>query len=453
MNTDTPKPTTTQEGWDTFWRSSADAAFSAAGLHHPVVVAFWNKYFLQIKDLYDQPRIIDLASGSGAVVDRIHYGLGNNEQPITCVDVSQAAIDRLTEKYAGITGVVADAENIPLSDAMFDIATSQFGIEYAGVGAIPEACRLISDNGHIAFVMHHRDGAIYRDCSNNLAAIERTQESRFIPLAIDLFEAGFKAVAGGDRAPYDEAGTALSPAVRKVETILQNYGSDVADGTVAKLYNDIGQIHSKMPQYQPDEVLEWLRRTEAEIDAYAARMRSMCNSAMTEEVFDDLCDTLRSNGFEIELSSALGVAANQPPLAWALVANRGPAIMGDALTSGAEEVEKIEAWNQAQIQEAVSTVAGLSSYKSPVLEARVVWSLPMTVAVCQVREMGSDGHFHWAISGDCPSDAVPFQTATTPVEAARHFAMKWQLEAAQKDDEELASASEELFKRIDSTTV
>ncbi len=453
MENNSSQPTPSQEGWNTFWQSSEAAAYSAAGLHHPIIAGFWDQYFDKLKELYEQPSIIDVASGSGAVVDRILNVYGAAAEHITCLDVSKAAVDRLTSKYAGVTGVVADASKVPLEDQQFDIATSQFGIEYAGSDAVAETCRLVTESGHIAMVMHHRNSSIYTECSMNLAAIERTRESNFVPLAIELFDKGFRAVGGADRAPYETAATALAPAVKKVDAVLAEFGEGAADEMIAKLYNDIDRIHANMPGYDSSEVLGWLRRTQYELDAYAERMRSMCDSALDEDTFEGICTELQNQGFTIELASVLTTSVDAPPLAWVLVGNRGPAVLGDAVTAADDSQKDVEPWLQRQLDEAVRAASDSGSYDSPILEARSVWSSPFLATICQVREQGSDDRFLWTISGETPTDTLNSQAAATPRAAARHFALKWQLEAARSKSDTLADAAEALFIKIEDDSV
>src|SRR6056300_779946 len=57
-------------GWDTYWQGAGSgAAFSRGGTSHPVVLSFWGSFFAKVREDYVRPRVADIASGSGAVVD------------------------------------------------------------------------------------------------------------------------------------------------------------------------------------------------------------------------------------------------------------------------------------------------------------------------------------------------------------------------------------------------
>ena len=103
---------------------------------------------------------------------------------------------------------------------------------------------------------------------------------------------------------------------------MRQHGPDVADGTIARLYKDIRTIHSRMRHYEPSEVLKWLRGMQAEIQAYAGRMASMCNVAIDAQVFERLCATIQDRGYRIVRGEPLAVPDGGLPLAWALVATR-----------------------------------------------------------------------------------------------------------------------------------
>jgi hypothetical protein len=103
---------------------------------------------------------------------------------------------------------------------------------------------------------------------------------------------------------------------------MTEYGESVAGDTIARLYSDVGRIHSNLPKYDPDEVLGWLGSMERELQAYARRMTSMMGASITEEAFSDLCGKLTSSGFSLDRSEPLIATGQAIPLAWVLVARR-----------------------------------------------------------------------------------------------------------------------------------
>lgn len=316
-------PNSHPESWDKYWHGTGTAgAFSAGGASHPGIQVFWSDFFQSIIGRFAPPRHVDIATGNGAVVETALTLLANDKPAITCVDISESAIRNVETRFPGVAGVVSDATSIPLDDYGFDVVTSQFGIEYAGPNAVPEAARLVAPGGALGLLMHIENGSVHKECEDSLAAITAIRESEFVALATDLFRNGFAAVRGADRAPYDAAGTNFAPAVAAAEKIMDKYGDDVAGGSVAKLYDDIARIHSSMPKYDPDEVLGWLSTMDAEMAAYGDRMSSMISAASSRTEFEQVCTQLQSSGLKIGMASELLVGEETQPLAWALIATR-----------------------------------------------------------------------------------------------------------------------------------
>lgn len=313
------------DSWDTYWQGTGDiGAFSSGGVSHPAIDAFWTEEFAAIFSAAAgmQLSVADIATGNGAIIERL-FAAGDEPRPmLTCIDISAAAIDNVTQRFPDVVGVVADAKSIPLEDAGFDLVCSQFGVEYAGLEAVHEAARLVAEDGVIAMLMHIEHGVVHQECAANHAAVTALQEADFVPLAIDFFKAGFAAVRGADRAPYDEAGRRFSGTIQAVESILQQFGKDVAGETIFRLYNDIGNIHSQLPKYDPSDVIPWLEKMQGELVEYAERMSSMIDSATSERQFTTLCDELSANGFVFTHREPLLPAGTSTPVAWALLGKR-----------------------------------------------------------------------------------------------------------------------------------
>ncbi len=310
-------------GWNTYWHGTGSAeAFSAGGASHPALQEFWGEFFQRWGSRYPEPKYLDVATGNGAVIETALQILDASKATVSCVDVAPAAIENVVKRFPEVNGVVADAAAMPLDDAAYDLVTSQFGVEYAGPEAIFDAARLVASGGSLALLLHIEEGIVHRECADSLAAIDLLHASKFIPLATELFRHGFAAVRGGDRAPYDNAGSELAPAVAELEKILDQYGGDVAGGTLARLYEDVARIHSRMPNYEADDVLGWLETMSDEVVAYGERMSSMMAAATNANGFDAVCAKLEQDGFTIDQGGRFAVTGSDLPLAWILIARK-----------------------------------------------------------------------------------------------------------------------------------
>lgn len=325
---------TSAESWDTYWRGSSESgAWTDEGSRHPAVLEFWSDFFATVGAAREKLVLADLASGNGAVVECAMNALGPDRLEVTCIDLSAAAVENISQRFPGVNGLVCDARSIPLDAQTFDAVTSQFGVEYGGPEAVTEAARLLADGGTLGLLLHHRGGAIARECAASLDAIERARASGFVPRTIDMFKAGFAAVRGADRAPYDDAAAQLAPALSAVEGIMAEHGEQVASSTISRLYADVRRIHERLPHYDPDEVLTWLDRMDQELDAYGRRMASMLESALDENGFRELCEMLQSAGCTVRQGGPMNARSLDEPIGWAVIATRDAA-RNDRLEGG-----------------------------------------------------------------------------------------------------------------------
>ena len=111
----------------------------------------------------------------------------------------------------------------------------------------------------------------------------------------------------------------------------------------------------------------------------------------------------------------------------------------------------LEAWVKQTMDEAVEELMDRGVVGSVVAESRPAWTLPFTLLIGQVREHGKTDHFDWFICGDGPTTAANSKVAVTPREAARHFALQWQLQAAREGakGEGLAQKAGALYELVE----
>ena len=311
----------TDNGWDNFWRHASGGAYSSNGISHPLVQKFWAEFFAHAQ--YDglPPALLDVASGNGAVA-ALACAESRGPAGVICVDSSPTALTALRRQLPMVHAVVADAARMPFPDAQFTIATSLFGVEYAGHRGFDEMLRVVAPQGRIGLVLHHNDSSICRESSASLRAVRRLQRSEFMGLAAELFRTGCAAAQGADRRAYDQAARRLSPSARALESIMREQGEQVAEGLVARLYNDVADIHQQIARYESAAVLSWLDAMEGEIAAYAGRMNSMCDAAIDSKRFDDMCRQLIAGGWQVCSAMPLEARGDAEPLAWGLVASR-----------------------------------------------------------------------------------------------------------------------------------
>lgn len=91
-------------------------------------------------------------------------------------------------------------------------------------------------------------------------------------------------------------------------------------------------------------------------------------------------------------------------------------------------------WARRQLDRAVNDLQQSGAFASSLIEVKPVWTFPRSLVIGKIREQGEADRYYWVIVGDHPADYLSSLAATTPREAARHFAMRWQLDAARRRD-------------------
>jgi hypothetical protein len=116
--------------------------------------------------------------------------------------------------------------------------------------------------------------------------------------------------------------------------------------------------------------------------------------------------------------------------------------------------EQLQAWVKQQLDAAVQVLMKQGPVESIVVEAKPAWVLPYTLLIGKIRDQARLGGFSWFICGDAPLTHADSSVAATPREAARHFALQWQLTAARqgKAGEDLAIKAGALYQIVDEDT-
>jgi len=115
------------------------------------------------------------------------------------------------------------------------------------------------------------------------------------------------------------------------------------------------------------------------------------------------------------------------------------------------EQKELSDWVKKSFDGAVENLLKRGVADSLLVEAKPEWMLPFQILIGKMRDREQPGKFLWFICGDTPTDCIPGSSAATAREAARHFALKWQLDASRAGslDEGLSVKAGSLYELVE----
>ena len=99
---------------------------------------------------------------------------------------------------------------------------------------------------------------------------------------------------------------------------------------------------------------------------------------------------------------------------------------------GKPEQSEHRGWYKGLLDETVQHLLKSGVLKGVAIEAVPVWMLPGQILISRIWPVAEKSKFIWAISGDAViTDHVVGTVAVNPRDVARHFSLKWQMDAEQ----------------------
>lgn len=181
MAADTPPRSAAH--WSEYWASGAltslpqDFAFNYDG----EVRDFWHDQF---ETLPASGRMLDICTGNGPIALLAAAWAAQSERSlaITAIDAAVIRPDEIARRRPDMAGLIDSVEfrgqtaveSLPFGDATFDLATSQYGLEYCRLeAAASELARVLRPGGRLAVLAHQANS----DMIATMAAEERDYQA------------------------------------------------------------------------------------------------------------------------------------------------------------------------------------------------------------------------------------------------------------------------------------
>ncbi|XOV79074.1 MAG: class I SAM-dependent methyltransferase [Aestuariibacter sp.] len=299
-----------QYSWSEYWQNegvTGECFVDKTGKKHPQITAFWQQHI----DVAKGRRLLDLASGAGSIfVD--NPSLEGCE--LIALDYSEIALQQLINKIPSCFAIKASASQLPFKYNTFDQIVSQFGVEYAGVEAIPNAYRYLKPGGKLAFLCHIRDGFVDTRNQIELEGALLCQSLQFVQAAKDVVSA-----------LYDVDATNIDSSMqvfREIEPKFASFATKHQFGVLFHLYSGFRQLITNRQKYYLQDILKWLDGMNGEIAKTQQRLHEIISVALNTQQVENIAEELLSQGAENILIKEFLLEGHDKPVAWHICARK-----------------------------------------------------------------------------------------------------------------------------------
>lgn len=299
--------------WSRYWEKGTITTFHGRfGENYDGPVRdFWHALFATLPG---DARIVDLATGNGAIALLAAQYSYRQGRTFEIVGVDTADVDP-ARQFAGkayarhlrrirfLKRTPVDATTLP--DGSQDLATSQFGIEYAETApTVAEVGRILKPrNATFAAMIHHADSAIVRQARDGIDQIVACAKSGLHDAIRELHGRLDKLASRGKDPQDDDRAKAQRTAINERLSALNRESTRFRDPGQIVYY-----VENSMATFNPevsggmstDQKLAMLRQVNAETDAYRQRMRDLISAAQDDAEISDLASRLVGSGFRID---------------------------------------------------------------------------------------------------------------------------------------------------------
>lgn len=325
------------KNWDNYWQGRASQesgnALVEVGIERSHdLKEFWLELF---SSKAKSVKVIDFACGAGSVLEHANT-LGYSD--LTGLDISDKALEVMAQKIAGAKTVCAPVHQTGLDSESYDLAVSQFGIEYAGdksnlFQAFTEMYRILRPGGKIVVIAHTVDGVIMEGCEASLKQINLIERSKFIESSQQVLTALHNPSEQTEGAVLDTLTQRLNETAQPIMQWLKSY----PDLELEKEKNEFARFAYHLLEsshrlithhrnYTKSDALNWFKGIKKELQAYKGRMSSMTEAALSSQDVSDLEEKLTTqygaSKINFEDLDKLHFNSNAKPAAWIIRAEK-----------------------------------------------------------------------------------------------------------------------------------
>ncbi|NIW23918.1 MAG: methyltransferase domain-containing protein [Gammaproteobacteria bacterium] len=304
----------TSDQWSQFWSRDTITTFVRPfnGNYDGEFAEFWNAQFAHLSD---GARIVDLATGNGAIALLAQQYAVEHARTFEVIGIDYAEIDPATmlATHAGLRPLLAEIEfrggvRIEVSgldDSSVDLLTSQYGFEYANTDdAVAEAWRVLKHGGRMALILHHGESIVVEHAREGLDQVRFCLQKE----EIDKRIAALVKIMGDAVTPDQRRALKNNP---KAESLRKKINASLtrikqrsreysdAEGFMGVIVPNLLKVFSDYKDASVTQKLEHVRDVRAAFDAYRERMADLAGAALSPAQLDALVERFEDAGFVV----------------------------------------------------------------------------------------------------------------------------------------------------------
>lgn len=263
--------------WSSYWASGQQDSFFRRGKPLETSV-YWTPFFDMVPE---KARLIDLGCGAGALtrLAAAHprsFSVVGADYAASLPDVPGARLD---------PGVRMEA--LPYEAGSFDVAVSQFGIEYSDMAqSLSEVARVLVRGGWCAFLIHAREGAAVAAAQAKAVALAKLLEEDGLVRAVELYGAALR-----------QAKTA-PPSPEPVAAVFRRTAPVATDEASAWAVQFLSEVMRNALRFEPAYVINNAGIVRNELSGQLQRLELMIAAARSETRMQELVAQSNTVGLE-----------------------------------------------------------------------------------------------------------------------------------------------------------
>jgi len=305
----------TSEQWSQFWSRDCITTFVRQfnTNYDGEFAEFWDTQFAQ---LFDGARVVDLATGNGAIALLARQYAAEHGRSFDVIGIDYAEIDPATvlAAHENLKPLIAEIEfrggvqleATGLDDGSVDLLTSQYGFEYADMAAgVAEAWRVLKAAGRMVLIVHHSESTVVDHAREGLDQVQFCLQKEEIDKRVaTLTKIMGAAVTLADRRALKNNPKAenlrkkLNASLTRIKQRSKRYRDP--DGFMGVMVPNLLKVFSDYRDASVAQKLKHLKDVRAAFDAYRERMADLAGAALSPAQFESLVRKCEAAGFTVE---------------------------------------------------------------------------------------------------------------------------------------------------------